>query len=142
VPIDVDVKKLMKGYRFVPKNEKKHVYDVLFRTIQNFDTLSMITFEFQAGDYEHAITDILAKAKSVDEVIEINNEVVDMFKLCADLCEKFKSTRKAHPKLKRIMQDFMSKYNVSGGNSAFAGSPALDEALYGKILGTEAPSEE
>ena len=131
MPIDVDVKRLMKGYRFVPKNEKKQVYDVLFRTIQNFDTLSMITFEFQAGDYDHVITDILAKAKSVNELIEINNEVVDMFKLCADLCAKAKSNRKAHPKLKRIMKDFMTKHNVSGGNSAFAGSPALDEVLHG-----------
>jgi hypothetical protein len=132
--IDADVKKLMKGYRFVPKNEKKHVYDALYHTIQNFDILFTITFEFQAGDYDRVITDILAKAKSVDEVIKINNEVVEMFKLCADLCEIAKSTRKAHLKLKRVMKDFMAKYNVSGGNFAFDGSSTLDEALH-TILG-------
>ena len=120
--VDVDVKKLMKGYRFIPKGEKEHVYDILFRTIQNFDTLSMITFEFQAGDYQHVITDILAKANSVDDVVSINNEVVDMFKVCTDLVQKYKSSRKVHHKLKQIMMNFMAKHNASSGNSTFDGN--------------------
>ena len=128
--VDADVKELMKGYRFVPKHEKKEVYDALYHTIQNFDLLAMITFEFQVCDYGHVITDILSKAKSVDEVIEINNEVVDMVKMSANLVEKTKSTRISHPQLKRIIKDFMAKYNVSGGNPAFDGSATLDEAFY------------
>jgi hypothetical protein len=47
MPIDTDVEELMGQYSFVPKQERDSVYETLYSTIQCFDTLSIIMFEFQ-----------------------------------------------------------------------------------------------
>jgi predicted component of type VI protein secretion system len=75
------------------------------------------------------IIDILAKARSVDEIVTINNEVVGMLEKCAALIKKFGNNQKAHRELKKIIKDFKARHNVSGESSSH-GNAFLDKVFY------------
>ena len=83
-----DAEEIMKKYRFVPKEKRDFVLETLELAIKHYDTLCLFGFEFQVPKYQEGITVALKNAVTVDEVVDIHNQVAEMLTSACNLIQK------------------------------------------------------
>ena len=104
-----DAKKIMSKYRFVTKEKRDFVMETLELTIKNYDTLTIICFEFDAPKYDGYIVDLFKKAKTIDDVVEIHNQVAEILTQLAELTKTVEFEVAKHTTKKR-MRKFITKH--------------------------------
>ena len=94
----------------MPEEKRGFVTKVLENAIKNYDTLIHFGFEFQAPKYQEGITDALKNAETIDEVVEIHNQVATMLTESANLIQSV-GHEAAKPTIKAQIRNFIAKYD-------------------------------
>ena len=103
-----DAQMLMAQYRFVPKEQRDFVFETLELAIKNYDMVIFIGFEFQAPKYQDGVIDALKNAKTIDEVVEIHNEIAEMLTMTSELVQRV-GHEAAKPTIMARVKDFITR---------------------------------
>jgi len=107
-----DAKKIIATYKFVPKKKRSFVLETLEYTIKNFDTLTILCFEFKSPKYDDCIVDILKIVTTIDELVDIHNRVAELLTLFCDLTQKHKNIKKARSVIELPSKTFISVHCI------------------------------
>jgi hypothetical protein len=105
-----DTKKIMKKYRFVTAKNRADVVDLVSACITNWDSVTLLVFEFDALQCQEFVNDLLLTVKSYDDLLEINSSFVDTFRLVLKKIEERGMGRGVPPECKGLVLGLVEKY--------------------------------
>ena len=115
-----DVNDIMKDYRFVTRKNRKTVMGALEHTIKAFDMVCILaTYPMMGLVDDEVITDILRTLKTLDELLQINKEAVQMSSAVFERMQVAGGLEGALPFIESVFVRFVEKWDGKTGYGAF-----------------------